>query len=222
MFAMMEYPADMLPLYSQGFSLARFLIAQGGQQKFVHYVGDGLASNNWTGATQKHYGFKNLSELQVTWLDWVRQGHPPIQLPPGNESRPLVARADADQARGQPDSNAVAAIASAAHPKLVPVANGIEPSTATKASMGPLARGDWDSWYARQRQSADLRRDSSLSSAAGSGVLTAAEPVELAQAARAEGEQWRSTSRPQPLEKVRETILDWGGPAPARTATWRR
>ncbi len=28
MFAMTEYPADILPLYSQGFSLAKFLIAK--------------------------------------------------------------------------------------------------------------------------------------------------------------------------------------------------
>jgi hypothetical protein len=35
MFAMKEYPQDILPLYSQGYSLARWLIAQGGKPKFV-------------------------------------------------------------------------------------------------------------------------------------------------------------------------------------------
>ena len=81
MFAMKEYPPDVLPLYSQGFSLARFLIAQGGQRKFIEYVGDGMKWNNWTRATQHHYSFKSLSELQVTWVDWVRRGCPAIESP---------------------------------------------------------------------------------------------------------------------------------------------
>jgi hypothetical protein len=76
MFAMKEYPADILPLYSQGYSLARYLIEQGGRQKFVQYVGDGMQWNNWTAATKKHYGFNSLSGLQVQWLDWVRRGNP--------------------------------------------------------------------------------------------------------------------------------------------------
>ena len=50
MFAMKEYPADILPLYSQGYSLARYLIAQGGKRKFVDYVDDGMQWNNWTAA----------------------------------------------------------------------------------------------------------------------------------------------------------------------------
>ncbi len=82
MFAMTEYPHDVMPLYSQGYSLARYLIAQGGKQKFVKYVGDGMNYSNWTTATKKHYGFKNLSELQTTWLDWVRRGSPMDQFTP--------------------------------------------------------------------------------------------------------------------------------------------
>jgi len=73
LFAMSEYPRDVLPLYSQGFSLARFLIAQKGRQEFVKYVGDGMNSGDWGRATQSHYGYKDLSELQLTWLDWVRR-----------------------------------------------------------------------------------------------------------------------------------------------------
>ena len=78
MFAMKEYPADILPLYSQGYSLARYLIQQGGKRKFVNYVGEGMQTNNWTATTKKHYGFTSLSDLQVTWVDWVRQGSPDI------------------------------------------------------------------------------------------------------------------------------------------------
>lgn len=76
LFAMKEYPADVLPLYAQGYSLARFLIAQGGKRKFIDYIGDGMQANDWTAATRKHYGFRDLSELQLTWVDWVRRGSP--------------------------------------------------------------------------------------------------------------------------------------------------
>jgi hypothetical protein len=79
MFRMTEYPDPILPLYSQGYSLTRFLLQQGGKRKFVNYVGDGMATNNWGEATRKHYGFKNLSELQVTWVEWVRSGSPNLE-----------------------------------------------------------------------------------------------------------------------------------------------
>ena len=78
MFAMKEYPRDILPLYSQGYSLTRYLIEQGGKRKFVEYVGEGMRTNNWPAATQKYYDFANLSDLQVTWVKWVGEGSPPV------------------------------------------------------------------------------------------------------------------------------------------------
>ena len=76
MFAMREYPKDILPLYAQGYTLARYLIAQGGKKKFVQYVGDGMRTNDWPAATKKYYQFQDLSELQVTWLNWIKKGSP--------------------------------------------------------------------------------------------------------------------------------------------------
>jgi hypothetical protein len=130
MFAMMDYPEDMLPLYSQGFSLARFLIAQGGKRKFVQYIGDGMNQRNWTAATRQHYGFESLSELQLTWLDWVRKGYPAIQ-PEGL----MVADASAGSPAPQP----------------------VQPSAAAAASDGRstadgthLVAASFNSWYARE------------------------------------------------------------------------
>ncbi len=76
MFAMREYPADVLPLYSQGYSLARFLIERGGRHKYVAFVGDGLSRDDWAGALERHYGVNDIAKLQHIWLDWVRQGCP--------------------------------------------------------------------------------------------------------------------------------------------------
>lgn len=82
MFAMKQYPKDILPLYAQGHSLATFLVAQGGKRKFLKYVQDGLDTNNWRTATRNHYRFGSLGELQNAWLGWVRRGSPlPLSIP---------------------------------------------------------------------------------------------------------------------------------------------
>ena len=82
MFTMKQYPNDILPLYAQGYSVAKFLIAQKGRQAFIKYLEDGLTAESqvsanpqiWDEITRRHYGFDNLSDLQVRWLRWVRDG----------------------------------------------------------------------------------------------------------------------------------------------------
>ena len=79
MFAMTDYPADIMPLYAQGYSLAEFLIQTGGRREYVEFLGDGLKSEDWPGAVQRHYGVKDLGALQNTWLAWVAQGSPALK-----------------------------------------------------------------------------------------------------------------------------------------------
>jgi hypothetical protein len=130
MFAMREYPADVLPLYSQGYSLARYLIERGGRHKYVAFVGDGLASDDWPGALRKHYGLGDLAQLQNTWLDWVKEGCP---APPASiaAATPPVADTWTPTARGQsPD----------ARPASWPPADG-RPVTTSAARTSIYARG---------------------------------------------------------------------------------
>ena len=91
MFAMKEYPQDILPLYAQGHSLATYLMAQGGKRKFLRFVKDGLDGSNWPAAMRDNYGFKDLGELQTDWLDWVRRGSP----------LPIAERSSKDAATGR-------------------------------------------------------------------------------------------------------------------------
>ena len=79
MFAMTEYPADVLPLYSQGFTLADFLIRQGGRQKYIAFLEDGLNSGHWPESIKRNYAWKNTAELQNGWLAWVAKGCPPLE-----------------------------------------------------------------------------------------------------------------------------------------------
>ncbi|MBL8891979.1 MAG: hypothetical protein JNL67_18530 [Planctomycetaceae bacterium] len=81
MFPMRDYPSDMLPLYAQGYSVAKFLIAQGGHRQFVQLMERGLQNERnlpvtvaWDQAMRETYGYEDLSELQLDWLKWVGEG----------------------------------------------------------------------------------------------------------------------------------------------------
>ncbi len=103
MFVMSEYPKDILPLYAQGYSLARFLIDQKGQREFITYIGEGMSSEDWTGTTYRHYGFASLGELQNSWLDWVKKGSP-LHAPSDRDATHV-----ASAAKGAPGSLVVRA-----------------------------------------------------------------------------------------------------------------
>ena len=81
MFTMKQYPHDILPLYAQGYSLAKYLIYQKGRRHFLNYIDRGMQYDEqgggiggWNRATKEFYGFEDLSDLQVTWVAWVRDG----------------------------------------------------------------------------------------------------------------------------------------------------
>jgi hypothetical protein len=78
MFAMKEYPSDVMPLYAQGHSTAQWLIESRGKQAFLAFLADGMHDENWERAVHKHYGFAGLTEMQMAWNDWVKQGRPPL------------------------------------------------------------------------------------------------------------------------------------------------
>jgi hypothetical protein len=114
MFAMREYPPDILPLYAQGHSLATFLIGQGGKRKFMAFVADGLEQERWSDVVSSHYGFSSLGSLQNAWVDWVRTGSPlPIQpalaakTAPASPTKPAPDTRAANQRRKRPEPNLI-------------------------------------------------------------------------------------------------------------------
>lgn len=80
MVRMMEYPPEMLPLYAQGFSVVRFMLEIDSKPHFVNFVRQGLQTQDWDGAVEDFYGFQDLSDLQVTWNQWVGDGSPGLQV----------------------------------------------------------------------------------------------------------------------------------------------
>lgn len=96
LFSLREYPPDILPLYSQGYSLVSFLIEKGGRQKFVAFISDGMKTNEWIRCAQEHYAYESLGQLQRSWLAWVAASAKPwpnaqlVSLPV-EESKPQAA-----------------------------------------------------------------------------------------------------------------------------------
>jgi hypothetical protein len=78
MFAMKDYPPEVLPLYAEGYSLSEWLIENRGRKEFISFIGDGMQDDNWPRAVREHYGFPSLLALQNAWNNWVREGRPHI------------------------------------------------------------------------------------------------------------------------------------------------
>ena len=157
MFAMKQYPQDILPLYAQGYSLARYLIMQRGHRHFVNYVGEGMQREipgrepqTWNQVSQKYYGYKDLSDLQLQWQSWVRDGCPAIARKTGPVQGNAVAHTSPPVARsGQP-----VAMVSVTPRKSTPQGNA-------------LTLSNQESWYVKQSRlggNSTLQRPASASS----------------------------------------------------------
>lgn len=170
MFAMKEYPRDVMPLYAQGHSLAEWLIQNRGKKAFLEFVGDGMQDENWPRAVQKHYGYPNLLALQNAWNDWVKQGRP--QLSPGtsplnqiaaNTASAKGAPTPANQAiyRGQSPDNSITPVGAAApesSPTPVTVASASQSVYAAAAQRAERERTKQASIYDASRGVKMLRR----------------------------------------------------------------
>lgn len=158
MFTMKNYPHDILPLYAQGYSLSKFLIGQKGRRYFLDYLSTGMSLERpgvelaaWDNATDRHYGYKDLSELQLAWMDWVRSGAAGEQtVPPvlaakpsgpteGTNQAALARSADLDRRFVEPD------------PRL---ARGVNSGPAESVANLPVNQG----WYAKQMKNSRSSR----------------------------------------------------------------
>ncbi len=203
MFAMKEYPHDVLPLYSQGYSVARWLVQQGGRHKFLEFLADGLRDENWTRATKAHYGYDNLSMLQERWLDWVRQGSPNLDV---TQEAPALVAANAPRPSAQPP----APTELASLPAPAGTRGSARPEPATSA-------GEQLSVYERAKTSPEVLQEPDASSqqwhapgvATQTSVASAATTdLQLAQVGPRPPEDYQAT-RPQPVERPRQVILEW-------------
>ncbi|MBQ9798526.1 MAG: hypothetical protein IJO40_01125 [Thermoguttaceae bacterium] len=85
MVAMTEYPEELMPFYSQAFSVCEYLILIGGRRRLVEFAKEGARSNDWNAALRRYYEGRSLGDLQLEWVAWVGKwdaANRPAQLPP--------------------------------------------------------------------------------------------------------------------------------------------
>ena len=208
MFAMRDYPNDVMPLYSQGYSLARYLIAQGGKRKFLAFVADGLRDDNWPRAVERNYGFKDLGDLQNTWLEWVRQGSPSLDRPqPTLEDTPATL---ASNVRPSPVESTPRQAITGAYPAddelpLVPVKRPVEAATRSRAAAtSPKATPA--SWQPRKNAFVVPKDDEQEMPAPADDSYVRDDS--LPGPGSGESGSYQVT-RPQPPEAARQVILEW-------------
>lgn len=73
LFALDDYPRDMHVLYAEGYSIVQYLVDQGGRQKFLDFVAEGMkrGNKNWEQAVQV-YGYNSTDELQAAWIEHLK------------------------------------------------------------------------------------------------------------------------------------------------------
>jgi hypothetical protein len=129
MFAMKDYPSDVMPLYAQGHSLAEWLIESRGRKAFLEFLADGMEDENWPRAVRKHYGFDSLLVMQNSWNEWVKDGRP--QISPATSPIQLASNTRPASATGI--STAPAVYRGQSPDRVMPAANSTTPITPIKS-----------------------------------------------------------------------------------------
>jgi len=99
--SMKEYPREMqnvLTLYAQGYTLANYLVQQGGKKRYLKFLFD-AHKIGWERAIPKHYAFKNIDNLENQWGTWVLAGSPSLRKP----AIELVAKTNTSKIRKNND-----------------------------------------------------------------------------------------------------------------------
>jgi hypothetical protein len=71
LFGLTQYPAQVMSLYAQGYSMTDYLVKRSNRQQFLNFVGRGM-QGGWDKAVQEFYGHKNVEELEQGWLQFLR------------------------------------------------------------------------------------------------------------------------------------------------------
>ncbi len=91
LFALREYPGDVMVLYAEGFSVANFLVTSGGRQNFLGFVHQGMTAG-WDRAAQMYYRYRSVEELEEAWLNYLRNTkRPPVVYAQNTTPRPPAA-----------------------------------------------------------------------------------------------------------------------------------
>jgi hypothetical protein len=88
LFAMRDYPRDVMVLYAEGYSVTSFLVGSSSRQAFLTFLAQGMRGD-WDGAVRTHYRYNSVEELEQAWLQHLRNTRrPPAGQLASNRTRP--------------------------------------------------------------------------------------------------------------------------------------
>lgn len=224
MFAMEEYPRDIMPLYAQGFALVDYLIQEGGHRRFVQFLEAGLADGNWHAAVRKYYGYEELGDLQNQWVAWVGRGYPerqprtspvdlagaPQELPAPSavpqESAVVGAPAARTRDAGDADSSIYLAVSAKGYPSPATQPDRRPPTGEwVQGPSAPSGEIDFGGW--RPANQTDVL----ISRAEENQERRETLGVDFTSRVEAEPHVNR-LGYPQPVERPQQIILEWSRP----------
>ena len=94
MFALKDYPSDVMVLYAEGYSVSKFLIESSDRQTFLNFVGHGMQWG-WDDAAKTYYKYRGVDEMEQAWLDHLRKGRGAAVAKNVNPDAQLVVRQSA-------------------------------------------------------------------------------------------------------------------------------
>ena len=107
MFAMKEYPRDIMPLYAQGYSLAEFLIQQGGRAEVLDFLGDGMETTSGRPRPRGTTATRAWAPCKTPGWPGSKTGSPGSSRPPVDRltprARALGRQPTASPPRAEPD-----------------------------------------------------------------------------------------------------------------------
>lgn len=94
LFRMTEYPRDVMTLYAQGYSVSKYLIELHDRPNFLNFVAAGM-QKGWDAAANEFYGFRNVDDLESTWIDHLKRvARGEVEEVATNSRRPAPPGAD--------------------------------------------------------------------------------------------------------------------------------
>jgi hypothetical protein len=98
LFSLRDYPNDVMMLYAQGYSIARFLVDSSDRATFLNFVRHGM-QHGWDGAAESFYHFRTVNELEQAWITSLRKRRDTTIA--SNNTRPPVARGNQTELTGR-------------------------------------------------------------------------------------------------------------------------
>jgi hypothetical protein len=125
LFALKEYPPNVMCLYAQGYSMSDFLVKRSDRKTFLAFVGAGL-HGSWDSAIRSYYGHNTVEELEQAWLQHLRT----TKRQPGSQADTILA-----QNQREPRFQATPAGRSNIVRLTVPPAQPLDPQPVARGSM---------------------------------------------------------------------------------------